>query len=142
MPSPFFPVSILQNGVKMTVEPPKGLKQNLTRAYLTFDAGWMESCEKPHAFKKMLFGLAFFHSIILERRKFGPLGWNIPYFFSDPDRTISSSQLKIFLDQYDDIQYKALNYLVAEANYGGRVTDGQDRRTIINILSGKYSLRE
>ncbi len=138
MPSPFFPVSILQNGVKMTVEPPKGLKQNLTRAYLTFEATWMEDSVNPHAFKKMLFGLSFFHAIILERRKFGPLGWNIPYAFSDPDRTISASQLKIFVDSYADIQWAALNYLVAEANYGGRVTDGMDRRTIIMILSDYY----
>ncbi|CAD7946598.1 unnamed protein product [Amoebophrya sp. A25] len=138
MPAKHFPVSILQNGVKMTVEPPKGLKQNLTRAYLGFDGEWMETCTKPHAMKKMLFGLAFFHALILERRKFGPLGWNIPYAFSDPDRTISSSQLKIFLDSYDEIQWAALNYLVAEANYGGRVTDGSDRRTIKCILSDFY----
>lgn len=57
MPAQHFPVSILQNGVKMTVEPPKGLKQNLTRAYLAFDKDWLESCTKPHAFKKMLFGI-------------------------------------------------------------------------------------
>ncbi len=44
----------------------------------------------------------------------------------------------MFLDEYDEIPYKALNYMVAEANYGGRVTDDKDRRLIKVILQFFY----
>merc|ERR1719464_415870 len=66
MPAKEFPVSVLQNGSKMTVEPPKGLKSNLLRAYSGLDEEWFEEAGKQskecqHAFRKMLFGLYFFH---------------------------------------------------------------------------------
>ena len=35
--------------------------------------------------------------------------------------------------------FEALNYMVAEANYGGRVTDPKDRRLISVILQDFYS---
>ena len=49
MPSERFPVTILQNGVKATIEPPRGLKNNILRSYLAFDADKFETdCTKEN----------------------------------------------------------------------------------------------
>lgn len=96
--SDVFPSTILMKGIKMTYEPPRGLKNNMRRAFSTQSNREFENCKKPHEWKKLFFGLSFFHALILERRKYGPLGWNIPYEFTMPDFTICWSQLKIFLD--------------------------------------------
>ncbi|ETL39916.1 hypothetical protein L916_08791 [Phytophthora nicotianae] len=141
-PTRAFPSYILQHGVKMTNEPPKGMRANLKGSYLTIDEQWVASCKRPREFKKLLFGLCFFHAVVRERTKFGPLGWNISYVFSSSDLAISKDQLKISLDDLqpnDPIPYAALAYLAGECNYGGRVTDDKDRRCLITILSDFYT---
>uniref|UniRef100_A0A8C6VH57 Dynein heavy chain 1, axonemal n=1 Tax=Naja naja TaxID=35670 RepID=A0A8C6VH57_NAJNA len=139
LPSNKFPVSILQNGSKMTIEPPRGVKANLLKSYSSLSNDFLNSCVKVTEFKSLLLSLCLFHGNALERRKFGPLGFNIPYEFTDGDLRICISQLKMFLDEYEEIPYKVLKYTAGEINYGGRVTDDWDRRCIMNILEDFYN---
>ncbi|XP_066265765.1 dynein axonemal heavy chain 1-like isoform X2 [Branchiostoma lanceolatum] len=138
MPSPKFPVPILQNSSKMTVEPPRGIKANLLKSYTGYNDDFLNSCTKPDTFKFLLFSLSVFHGAAIERRKFGALGFNIPYEFTDGDLRICVSQLKMFLDEYKEIPFKVLTYTAGHINYGGRVTDDWDRRTMMNILQDFY----
>jgi len=62
----------------------------------------------------------------------------VQYGFSEPDREISRQQLRNFLNEFEGVPWEALNYMVAQANYGGRVTDNQDVRCIITILEDFY----
>jgi dynein heavy chain len=134
MPTPAFPISVLQNSVKMTMEPPGGLKANLKLSYTQLDDKALNACKKSTEFKKLLFGLCFFHAVIQERRRFGAIGWNIPYEFTYEDLVVSRRQLTLFLDEYEKIPFKVLNFICAEINYGGRVTDDKDKRLIATIL--------
>ena len=140
MPAIYFPVSILQNGLKLTTEPPRGLRANLTRSYAEMTEVAFKDCKKFDEWKKLLFGLSFFHAIVQERRKFGPLGFNIRYEFNDSDLETSITMLRAFLNDDNEIPWDAMNFMTGHINYGGRVTDDWDRKLLLCILKRFFSI--
>uniref|UniRef100_A0A1X7UKU1 AAA+ ATPase domain-containing protein n=2 Tax=Amphimedon queenslandica TaxID=400682 RepID=A0A1X7UKU1_AMPQE len=138
MPTSSFPVSVLQNAVKVTNEPPKGLRANMKRAFTEIQPSFFEENEQGITWRKLIFGLCFFHAIILERKKFGPLGWNIKYEFTDSDRGCALDNLKMFLED-GDIPWDALTFITGEITYGGRVTDAWDQRCLRTVLKRFFS---
>ncbi|KAK1890151.1 Dynein heavy chain 2 axonemal, partial [Dissostichus eleginoides] len=137
-PHPEFPISILQAGIKMTTEPPKGVKANMKRLYQLVTEAQFNRCSKPVFYRKMLFSLCFFHSILLERKKFLQLGWNIIYGFNDSDFEVSENLLSLYLEEYEEIPWDALKYLIAGVNYGGHVTDDWDRRLLTTYINDYF----
>ena len=79
-----------------------------------------------------VFSLCFFHAILQERKKFGPLGWNIKYEFNDSDRECCLLNLDLFC-KGGKIPWDALTYITGSITYGGRVTDSWDQRPVLKL---------
>ena len=135
LPQNVVPVQILQNSIKLTNEPPSGLRANMLRAYGTFtDAVW-EACPKQAELKAIIFALAFFHSVVCERRQFGAIGWNRPYPFAPGDLSACMIVASNFLNDAPKVPWADLQYLFGEVMYGGHITDDWDRRLCAAYLA-------
>jgi hypothetical protein len=139
MSSPEFPIGLLYQGAKLIYEIPKGIRENVMRICNGMTADEYNSGDISMVEKQLTFNLAFFHAVVLERLQFGSIGWNIPYEFNPSDFSISKKHLRAFLGDSNDIPFEALNYVIGELNYGGRVTDYWDRRLLLSILSQYFT---
>lgn len=124
---PKFSIGLLQMSTKVTNEPPKGLRAGLQRSYTVIvDQDRLERIETA-TWRTLLFTLCFTHSVVQERRKFGPLGWCVPYEFNDGDLNATIMFLEKHLEQ-STLSWSTLQYMAGEVQYGGRITDDLDRR--------------
>ena len=82
--------------VKLTNEPPQGIVANLVRAFANFKKEEFE--DRDSKVKAILFGLCHFHAVMLERKKFGPMGYNMMYPFSTGDLCDSAGVLYNYLE--------------------------------------------
>ena len=48
MPAEYFPVPVLQNGSKLTLEPPRGLKANLKKSFIELNDEFFKKCDKKN----------------------------------------------------------------------------------------------
>jgi dynein heavy chain len=131
----FSSVGLLQKSYKVVIEPPSTLKLNLRSTFVNLNLQTFTESDHP-AFPCMIFILAFFHAIILDRRKYDKIGWSCTYDFNESDCKslifpiklvlsllrlvrVSVDILKVYLNMSLDrasleIQWPTLRYLIGE----------------------------
>jgi len=95
--------------------------------------------------RTLVYTQCFLHSVVQERRKFGPIGWCVPYEYNNSDL----DACLLFLERHlsatvmvqQPLSWITVQYMVAEAQYGGRITDDLDRE-LFNTYAAKWFLDE
>lgn len=106
-----FRSGVLNRCIKLTNEPPGkqigkvgvsyailagGLKANLKRAFCFFAREAFEEMDSKT--KSILFGLCHFHAIMMERKMYGPMGFNMMYPFAVGDLRDSAVILHNYME--------------------------------------------
>ena len=132
-PHPKFPSILLKTSLTITYESPPGIKNSLQRTYQS----WAPTFEEGNLLKsQILFILAWFNSLIQERRKYIPQGWSKYYEFSYGDLKAGETILGEIIDmsQGQLPQWEIVHGLLENAIYGGRIDNEFDMRVLKTYL--------
>ena len=129
------PINVLQVCVKLTNEPPQGLQPNVSKNWKLFSDDFFDSSAKPGELKSITFAVCLFHAIVVERKKFGPQGWNRGYPFNFGDLTACAQVGMNYLENNPKVPWDDLRYIFGDIMYGGHVTDHYDRILVANYLN-------
>uniref|UniRef100_A0A383W453 AAA+ ATPase domain-containing protein n=1 Tax=Tetradesmus obliquus TaxID=3088 RepID=A0A383W453_TETOB len=140
-PHPQFPIGLLQMGIKITNEAPVGMKAGLRASYQWVNQDMLDAVSRQE-WRQLLFVMCFLHSVVQERRKFGPIGWNVPYEFNASDLSACTQFLQNHLLEMDAKKapqptWETVRYMISCIQYGGRITDDFDQ-LLMDTYAEKY----
>ena len=135
---PKFPAILLQSSMKVTYEAPPGIKRNLERTYDMWSPDLI-SQGNVVVRSQALFGLAWFHAVVQERRCYIPQGWSKFYEFTQADLRVAQSIVDRLLSKGGKPQWEFMCGLMESAVYGGRVDNNFDGRVLASYLKQYFN---
>lgn len=140
-PHPAFPIGLLQMGIKITNEAPVGIKAGLRASYQWVTQDALDAVSR-FEWRQLLFIQCYIQSLVQERRKFGPIGWNIPYEFNQSDLSacvqfLQNHCLEMDSKKAPEPNWSTVRYMVSQIQYGGKITDDFDM-LLMDTYAEKY----
>ncbi|XP_050526495.1 cytoplasmic dynein 2 heavy chain 1 isoform X2 [Daktulosphaira vitifoliae] len=133
--------SLILSCIKVAYETPRGLKKNIRRAYSVCQSDNIKCNTIDES--RSIYALAWFHSILLERRTYIPQGWSQYYEFNDSDLLAALRVIRQYTAKDNNtIKWPYIHGLYEKAIYGGRITNTQDieiLKTYLKIIFGVNS---
>ena len=129
-----FPIPILQNCVKVTLEEPNHVKHNLQQAYLPSKQNTADYDILPDELKRLSLSNSFFHGLINERTRLSSVGWNKDYVFPTRDKLLSFEYLKSYFHSNNLTSLNAISSFLCSCVVGSGIEDSVDTLSLNSIL--------
>lgn len=141
--TPSVPTALMDAAQVVMYEPPAGLKAGLLTAWHALQA--RPTTPGPMERERVYMLVSVVHTIALERTRHAPLGWSQAYEFFDTDLEAAWQAVDTCLAAAmthaaqshlapDGIPWDALQTLLAQGVYGGRMETDVDRRMLDALL--------
>lgn len=121
-----FPSILLSQSMKVMIESPPGIKQNLVRTYNDWGKALFESITAKQ--RELLFIAASLHAVVQERRSYIPQGWSKVYEITTSD--LKSATDIILRQSRQDVDWRTIRGLLESAIYGGKMETMFDTRIL------------
>lgn len=135
------PVTLLKQSIKFIFELPDGIKASVRRTYkLVYDQ--KRSDKLPFERSRLHFLLAWIHAVIMERLRYTPTGWSKKYEFSEADLRCALDIIDEYINlqgnkkniSLEDIPFEALQSIITENIYGGKIDNQYDLKILQSIV--------
>ena len=130
-----FPIPILQNCIKVSLEEQTNLKSSVLKSFPS-DIDHQKEYEKmSEKMKRMSLSVTFFHSMINEKTRFKTVGWNQHYVFPTRDKLLSLEYLQTYLTSNHSFSLKSISSFLCNCIVGSGIEDIVDSLTLNTILN-------